>query len=157
MLIFLAAGALAIVLAHQPDLPGADCIDEMQAIADDLRPYAEHIAGMPLSTQAVAGRPGIMAQVIEGRHGLIPVAGINSAHQIEIFSVLCPAPKSAKEQILAHEMGHLIDIAVNPESIFWRSWKSALEPWDKRPAEQIAEAYAREIFSLQKGSAKNER
>ena len=155
MFLIFAATALAITAValqqSEPELPDEACIQSAQAIAADLKPYAEAVAGQSLAIEVLGGVPPILSRMVEERGGMRVVAQINAHRQIVIYPIFCPGPAGFKEAMMAHEIGHLIDFSINPEPVFWRSWRHALEPWETRPMEIKANGYADQTIRLKRG------
>lgn len=128
-----------------------ECIQSSQIIADELAPYAEAVAGQQLKIAVVAGTPQVLSRLVEERGGSRLVAQINDRKEIVVFPIFCGGPHGFKEEMVAHEIGHLVDIAVNG-SPFWSSWQYAFDEWETRPVEKKANEYARQIILLKRNS-----
>jgi hypothetical protein len=158
MLLLLAGfTAFAVMASNQIDQtlsPDANCLAVAQAVASDLQPFADKLAGKPVNIKVVPGTPRLLMRLIEERGSMVVVAEINSERELVIFPTFCAAPPSFKTALIAHEIGHLIDFSINTSPIFWRAWSSALVPWKLRPIEKVANEYGRELIKLKGGDIK---
>lgn len=137
-----------MAIAHdesKTEIASPECVQSSQAIADDLAPHAEAVAGQQLKIAVVAGVPQAFTRQIEARGGRHLVAQINSSGEIVVFPIFCPVPVGVQGEIIAHEIGHLADIAINGP-VPWSSWMHAFDPWETRPIEKKANEYARQII-----------
>ena len=148
--LFLSAAAIG----HEQskiETAGAECVQSAQAMADDLAPYAEAVAGRKLKIVVVSGRPQGITGIVEQWGGKqILVAQVNGSREIVVFPIFCPGPPRFREETIAHEIGHIIDMEIEG-SIFWESWAHAFDPWETRPVEIRANEYADKIILLKRG------
>ena len=152
MLMFI-AGLTAIALlttgTESRPIPDDKCLAIAKAVAVDWQPFADKIAGQHLDITVIAGTPGKMLRMVEEKNGKkVVVAEINGANEIVIFQEFCDGHPMFKVSVIAHEIGHLIDISKNPTPIFFRKATNIFTPWKEREVEKIAIKYSHDLIEL---------
>lgn len=154
MLTFFAGLAFAATLGsanHGSNsvLPSTACLAVAKAIAVDLQPFTDAVAGKPVVVSVVAGIPPLWTSLTTNTD-LVP-AEIGSNHEIIVHSAFCEMSPMYKAAVIAHEIGHVIDFEGDTFPTLSRFHNNVFTPWRDRPMEKMANGYGKEIIRLRGG------
>ena len=90
---------------HHPPANNNVCFNDAMAEVARLQPAASEAAGRNLPVQVVLGFPQFASEIMSDRDLPAHREGINIAIEEAQFCALAPAQK---EQVLAHEFGHIV-------------------------------------------------
>ncbi len=125
------------LVVHAQALSPRECVRSATELFALLKPQADLLAGRVLQVKPPAAVT-LASFSTAGVDESIGTRGLTDGKTIEITSRFCRQTDSAKLATLAHELGHVVDYAIDPKS--WDSTETG--DWNLRPREIQATRYA---------------
>lgn len=124
-------------------------MDVAQAIVDDLQAPADQVAGKHVALKVEAGKPLLWTAMLNDGGSI--AAEIDYNHTIVVHNLFCSLRPEHKAAVIAHEIGHLIDFAIDPTPIVFRLPQTVFNTWHNRPMERAANNYAKQLIEIKHG------